>query len=647
MLNRNIWLLLAFFIVAGVVLTSSYRPPVVAFHDQAELKAFRNSRAAIDSGEYFLGSVRCQGCHGFDTLHVANIDANGTDINLYDDWQSSMMALSAKDPLWRAKVSHEILVDPGHSEILQTKCTSCHAPMGHFSAMFKGALTYTIADMLNDTLGLNGVACGGCHEIAKDSIGSMGVEYSGNVHYDTSKVEYGPFATPLTGPMELYIGLTPTHSLHMSRSAACAGCHTLLTNTVDLSGNLTGGHFVEQATYHEWLNSSFNSEQPCQGCHMPQVQDPVVIANNILNLQPRSPFNLHKFMGGNSFMLSLIKQNKTALWVTAPDVDFDSTITATLNLLQQATLDMHAQIDSIQNDTLFVSVELTNKAGHKFPSGYPSRRAYLQLAVTNATDTIFQSGMLRPDYEVTGQGSQVEPHYNVITDSTQVQIYELAMGDVNNNFTTVLERAAVELKDNRLPPSGFTTSHYAYDTTQIVGSAATDVDFNRAGGTEGTGKDIVHYHIPLHGKGGQLHVSSALYYQVLPPRFLVEMFNYNSNFIDSFRTLYQTANKAPVLIANSQADTTVTGTSVTGVVNAAGWKVFPVPSSDGSIMVENNNNAAINRIEIWNAEGRKVNEFTVEGNRSSVTINLPEATGIYYLKIESGKSFVVKKVVKD
>jgi len=255
--------------------------------------------------------------------------------------------------------------------------------------------------------------------------------------------------------------------------------------------------------------------------------------------------------------------------------------------------------------------------------------------------------MLRPDFEVTGQSALVEPHYNVITDSTQVQIYEMAMGDVNSNFTTVLERAAVTLKDNRLPPSGFTTSHYAYDTAKIIGSATADADFNHTGGIEGTGKDIVHYHIPLHGKGGQVHVSAAVYYQVLPPSWVEEMFAYSSDFIDSFKTMYQSANKAPVLIANNQLDTTFIGTSIREVSKTDSWKVFPIPSPNGNLVIENSNNTPITRIEVWNAEGRKVRELTFEDKRSSVNINLPDATGIYYLKIETAKGFVVKKVVRQ
>lgn len=644
--SRQIWLTTGFIVAAALVLTSSYKAPVTAFHTPEELKALRESRSPIQDGEYFLGSGNCRGCHGYDTLQVANIDANGNDINLFDDWESSMMAFSAKDPLWRAKVNHEILVNPALADELQNKCTSCHAPMGHFSAMFKGASLYTLNDVLNDTLGLNGVACTACHFIAKDSIGSAGVEYSGALHYDTSRHAYGPFETPLTGPMELYVGLTPTHSLHMSRSAVCAPCHTLLTKTVDLNGNLTGAYSVEQATYHEWLNSAFNSDQPCQSCHMPQIQDPVIIANNILNLPPRSPFNLHKFMGGNSFMLKLIKQNKSGLDINVPDGNIDSTISATMDLLQHSTLDMVSQIDSVTNDTLFVSVQLTNKAGHKFPSGYPSRRAYVQFAVTAGADTVFQSGILRPDYEITGQSSNVEPHYDVITDSTQVQIYEMVMGDVNGNFTTVLARAAEHIKDNRLPPSGFKTTHYAYDTTRIVGVPAADADFNHGTFGEGSGSDIVHYHIPLRGKGGQLHIASAVYYQVLPPRWLTEMFTHNGQFIDSFKTMYQQADKAPVLIANSQLDTTVEIiSSVKNIGNSADWVVYPTPTVNGNVVIQNNSNLSVNRIEIWDAAGRKTADIPYTGNRGPVSVTLPQAAGIYYLRIYSGKQIAVKKVV--
>ena len=194
------------------------------------------------------------------------------------------------DPLWRAKVSQEILTDTVHALALQTKCTQCHAPMGNYTATYHGAQSYTLDSLLADTLGLNGVACGACHEIGNTNV--VGLKFSGTINYDTTRVEYGPFYNPVTGPMVLY-EYTPTFSLHMKTSQLCGSCHTLITNTVDTSNQLTGGTFIEQATFHEWLNSNFNSDQPCQSCHMPAIQGPVIIANGQLNLTPRSPYNIH------------------------------------------------------------------------------------------------------------------------------------------------------------------------------------------------------------------------------------------------------------------------------------------------------------------------------------------------------------------
>ena len=103
---------------------------------------------------------------------------------------------------------------------------------------------------------------------------------------------------------------------------------------------------------------------------MPQVTDSVIIANNILSLPPRAPFNQHQFAGGNYYMVNLIKQNKAALNATAPDAGFDSTLAATYRMLTQKTLGVKLFLDSIWMDTAFFRFQITNKAGHKFPSGY-------------------------------------------------------------------------------------------------------------------------------------------------------------------------------------------------------------------------------------------------------------------------------------
>ena len=645
-LSRRVFLLIATGVVTLLSIFSAVQNTAKPFHSRMELAAFEDEgiRSPIDSGQYFLVSARCKGCHGYDTLQLANVDSNGVDINLYDDWQTTMMANSAKDPLWRAKVSHEILVNPGHADELQTKCTACHAPLGHFTAMFHGAETYTIDDLLNDTLGLDGVSCGGCHEIG---IQNLGTSFSGAIPYDTSKKEFGPFQNPLTGPMQLYEGLTPTFSTHISTSQLCSPCHTLITHTADLEGNYTGNTFVEQATYHEWLNSAFSSDNiTCQSCHMPQLKDSIIIANNILALAPRSPFNQHQFAGGNAFMINLIKQNKTALNITSPDVNFDSTLAATYRLLQQKTVGLLLTLDSIANDTLYIKVRVANKAGHKFPSGYPSRRAVLQLVVTDQDqDTMFQSGTFDSNYEVQGINAGYEPHYNIINSTTQVQLYEMVMGDVNSDFTTVLERADHMLKDNRIPPEGFTTSHPVYDTVRIIGDAAEDPDFNKSGPAEGTGMDFVHFHIPVNGINGILNVYAGIYFQTVPPRYVTDMFGYNSAAIDTFKGMYLSADLMPVLLASSQLQTPYI-LSQHDITGQATIGLLITQSETGAVQLINSQRLMIESIKIYQPDGMLRSSVTVHDDAEMLLVTLPRGNGIYLLEVIAGNRRFVFKVIR-
>ena len=107
----------------------------------------------------FASSGKCDHCHGFDPNGLASVDALGNDINVVDDWRTSMMANSAKDPYWRAKVSHEITINPGHQQEIESLCTRCHAPLGRFAAMAAGADHYSIAEMVEDSVALDGVSC--------------------------------------------------------------------------------------------------------------------------------------------------------------------------------------------------------------------------------------------------------------------------------------------------------------------------------------------------------------------------------------------------------------------------------------------------------------------------------------------------------
>lgn len=519
------------------------------FHNASEYAYFTTLLDSLPRGYngLFAGSGECVQCHGYDTALIASVDPFGNDINLVDDWRATMMANSAKDPFWRAKVSHEVLLHPQFQGLIETKCTSCHAPLGHFAAFHQGADSYSIAEMAADSIALDGVSCLACHQQSELNLGDT---HSGELHFDTNKVAFGPFTSPLSSPMLNASQYEPVYSPHIQDAGICAGCHTLITETVDLDGNLTGGTFVEQATYHEWLNSDYERDEiSCQSCHMPTLSKGLFYIAAGFETPPRDRFALHELAGANVNMLKLMKDHRSELGISATEQDFDNVIEATENMLRFRTLEVELTDLERTADTAFLALELTNLAGHKFPSGYPARRAFIHFVATTVEgDTLFESGALNQNYELAGHNATYEPHYTTIRSEDQVQIYEQVLGDVNNQKTTVLVRAASALKDNRIPPKGFSQTHEVYDTTRISGLALQDTDFNQGLQGEGSGSDVVYFHIPTQGYFDALSITATVYYQSMPPEWMVEMFSESTPEIDRFVEMYNGAQRSPSIV---------------------------------------------------------------------------------------------------
>jgi hypothetical protein len=602
----------------------------------------------IDSSVLFPIAKTCAGCHGRDPLERALVTSSGVDVNIYDDWRSTMMANSAKDPFWRAKVRHEILVNPSHSVELQDKCTSCHAPAGHYQAKLHDKLDYyLLSDVYGDSLGLDGVTCQVCHAQSPQNIGAL---HSGNLNFDTNhiRVAYGPYEMVFSAPMHNFVGITPKFGEHISDAGLCAGCHTLITNTVDLDGQLTGGTFVEQATYHEWLNSRYDNDHDkisCQACHIPQLQDEIIISSNYQFLTPQYPYGLHEMAGANVTMLQLLKNNRDKLDIDAAPEHFDSTIAATLRMLQEKSIDLSLETGVLHGDSTHFQVRLLNKAGHKFPSGYPSRRAWIEVEVKNQSgDVVFHSGRMNADYSLAGEKPNMEPHYQRIDDPGQVQIYELVPGDVNGNFTNILERGHVAIKDNRLAPQGFTLTDVVYDTTQIIGSALSDPDFNRfPDGSHGSGADVVQYVLANNGYTGYLSVTARVWYQSLPPKWMAPMFEWSAPEIDSFRLMFNAADRSPVLVAEKTLDSVFVSTVSTRDLAAQKLvQIAPSLSFDGQVWVKALQHTEVYKIKVWDTAGKIVWE-----GKAGQPVQLPVKRGLYFIMVETNRGKVVEKVVRQ
>jgi hypothetical protein len=91
---------------------------------------------------------------------------------------------------------------------------------------------------------------------------------------------------------------------------------------------------------------------------------------------------------------------------------------------------------------LFFDVEVRNLTGHKFPTGYPSRRTWLHVRVGDVGNAmLYESGGLDESGAIPGNDNDrdrrlYEPHYEEITRQDQVQIYEPILGDRSGLPTT-------------------------------------------------------------------------------------------------------------------------------------------------------------------------------------------------------------------
>jgi hypothetical protein len=166
---------------------------------------------------------------------------------------------------------------------------------------------------------------------------------------------------------------------------------------------------------------------------------------------------------------------------------------------------------AIESGRLRADVAVENLGGHKLPTAYPSRRAWLHVVVRDASGrSIFESGAVNPDGSVRGNdndadATRFEPHYREIRSADEVQIYESIIAGVNGEVTTGLLSGVRYLKDNRMLPRGF-DKRTAEPDVAVVGGAFDDPDFDAA-------SDRVRYSVPVGGSQGPFVVEAELLYQ--------------------------------------------------------------------------------------------------------------------------------------
>ncbi len=455
----------------------------------------------------------CAGCHGY----------YNQDHEPFFNWSGSMMAHASVDPLFHAAFEVAQYDAPESGEV----CLRCHVANGWLQGRSNPADGSAIKT--DDRVG---VSCDLCHRMVNPNF-VAGVspaydegilaelahvpEFGGNGQFVIDPINNrrrGPFTDALAIHEVIY---SPFHL----ESALCGTCHDVSNPVFERQpdGTYLPGPFdqqtptydptyvgAEQRTYSEWVYSAFNSPEgvfapefggnreyvsSCQSCHMRAVTG----RGCVFDEAPlRDDLPLHDFTGGNTWVLGLIPQ-------VDPTVDplaIQAGVGRARYMLQ------HAASLSVWREQDKIVARVTNKTGHKLPTGYPEgRRMWLNVRFFDGDDALLvESGAY--------DSAAAE-----LTEDSQAKIYEAhhVIGEdvaplvglpAGTRFHLVLNNTFE--KDNRIPPLGWDPDAYA--------------DFGGApvGATYAAGQnwDDSLYTIPV----GAVRAEVRLYYQTASKEYI-------------------------------------------------------------------------------------------------------------------------------
>ena len=465
--------------------------------------------------ELFTPSSRCVACHDGLT------DAQGVDFSFGYQWSATMMANAARDPYWQGSVRREMLEYPKTGEVIEHECSKCHMPMARYQAHAEGRkqemFTHLAPGEWNKPegeLSIDGVSCVLCHQIGTEGLGEESSFTGGfKVDHETAKGErlaYGPreASSGASDLMKAASGFLPAKGDHMTATELCASCHTVLTHS--LAPGAEGlPPLPEQVPYLEWQHSSYAGQQGCVACHMETIEGQVATAS--VMAVPYEGVLRHQFRGGNVLVPLMLDQHREDLGTQAVTQELHKAVEASREHLSQRSARVAVTQRTDADGALQLDVTVENLAGHKLPTAYPSRRAWLHVVVRDGKgEAVFESGALQADGSIAGNDNDAdetkyEPHHAQISSPDQVQIYEAILAAPDGAVTTGLLTASGYAKDNRVLPTGFDKAT-ARSEVAVHGGAAADEAF--AAGTHRT-----RYVVDVPGSQGPYEVSAELWYQ--------------------------------------------------------------------------------------------------------------------------------------
>ncbi len=455
--------------------------------------------------QVFTESWNCLSCHNFED------DDNPDEITSpHINWAGSMMAQSARDPVWQAAVVIANQDAAGAGEY----CIRCHAPKGWVEGRSAGGSL----DALWDPDDFDGITCSFCHRMV-DPIASI-ENPAQDADILQSLIDAGTYPDPAfpgngrfildpiddrRGPLDdvginMHGASQIWYSPHHMEASTCAPCHDLGNpvfswnastekfelNSIDAAHPTQNTYhmFPEQRTYSEWLNSEFAADgvafpdgrfggdghpdgvmKSCQDCHMPKTHGGNCMFWYLPDIGARDDLDVHSFSGGNTWVIGAVHDLYDPQYTALTDEIVDRSMQRTADLLAAAS-----DMDVVQNGGQ-LEIRVTNWSGHKLPTGMPEgRRMWLNVQYLDV------------------EGGVVEElgAYNWMTatlDEASTQVWEARLGvsetiagmtgvDAGESYHLVLCDEYVI--DNRIPPVGFTNAGFEAIHAAPVGAYYAD-----------------------------------------------------------------------------------------------------------------------------------------------------------------------------
>jgi MYXO-CTERM domain-containing protein len=382
----------------------------------------------------------CSSCHDFFT--PIDLAENGGSVDPWA-WQGSMMGNSARDPVFWAGVALAAQDHPGET----VDCVRCHAPQAFLAG--HGSVT-TLAELSVDER--EGLACDACHRMIDD-----GETPAGNARYVIADAPVGE-PVPRFGPWSYTPpGPSPPHGWgqdleFLPSSRMCGTCHDVTTprERLDERGVGLGVPFNEQRTYSEWLGSAYADPSApehasCQDCHMPAIEGPILGCNMFAGMPHESGGRRHVLVGANATTLRVLQSlYGDAGTGEVADARFAESIAWTEEFVQTAaTLDVEFP-DSVHASAGIpqLGVTVTNRTGHKLPSGYSEGRVmWLELTARYQGELVWSSGLWDADAKTIEADAQVRRYEALAERYADGKHFHLLL---NDHWVV----------DSRIPPKG-------------------------------------------------------------------------------------------------------------------------------------------------------------------------------------------------